>query len=68
MQQKVYPRRKDLIYPDLCYKIIGILYEVHNELGYGYKEKYYQKAIAADLNKRGIIFKEQVAALVKFKR
>lgn len=37
-----------LIYPELSYKIIGIIYKVYNELGPGYQEKYYQKAIALE--------------------
>jgi len=36
-------RRQDLIYPELSYQIIGILFEVYNQLGSGYHEKYYQK-------------------------
>jgi len=34
-----------LVYPDLSYKIVGILYDVYNDLGYGYQEKYYQRAL-----------------------
>ena len=35
-----------VIYKELSYQIVGLLFEVHNELGYGYKEKYYEEAIA----------------------
>ena len=52
--------KEDLLYPELSYQIVGILFEVHNTLGYGYLEKYYQKAIAALLKKLNIEFKEQV--------
>jgi len=52
--------RKDLLYPELSYQLVGLLFEVHNTLGYGYLEKYYQKAIAALLRKSKIKFKEQV--------
>ena len=34
-----------IIYKELSYKIVGILFEVFNELGAGYQEKYYEKAI-----------------------
>ena len=29
-----------VLFKNLSYKIIGILFEVYNNLGYGYKEKY----------------------------
>ncbi|MFH0955690.1 MAG: GxxExxY protein [Candidatus Falkowbacteria bacterium] len=32
-----------ILYKDLSYKIVGVLFEVYNKLGYGYKEKYYEK-------------------------
>ncbi|HEX7586052.1 MAG TPA: GxxExxY protein, partial [Patescibacteria group bacterium] len=49
-----------LIYKDLSYKIVGILFEVYNKLGYGYREKYYEKAIAEYLSKEKVKFKTQV--------
>ena len=56
-----------LIYPDLSYKLVGILFTVFNELGYGYQEKYYQRAIAKFFKKNKIEFKEQVYAPLEFK-
>lgn len=53
-------QRNDLLFPELSYQIIGVLFDVSNTLGFGYHEKYYQKAIAALLSKLGIRFKEQV--------
>ncbi len=44
----------ELIYKGLSYKIIGIIFKVYNELGYGYQEKYYQRAIALELNKENL--------------
>lgn len=60
-------KRKDLLYPELSYKIIGVLFEVYNSLGCGYKEIYYQRAIASVLKEGGLAFKEQVPAKIKFK-
>lgn len=60
-------KRKDLVYPELSYKLIGILFEVWNELGYGYQEKHYQKAIAKALKDVGFKFKEQVPIKIKYK-
>ncbi len=56
-----------LVYPELSYKVIGVLFSVFNELGYGYQEKYYQKAIAITFRENGINFKEQVFAPLEFK-
>ena len=46
---------------------MGVLFEVYNELGYGYQEKYYEKAIAKAFDKKGIKYKRQVAYKVRFK-
>ncbi len=56
-----------VVFKKLSYEIVGILFEVFNELGYGYKEKYYQKAIATLLKERKIPFKEQMRYRVTFK-
>ncbi len=44
----------DLIHKDLSYKIIGIIFRVYNRLGYGYQERYYQRAISLEFNKAKI--------------
>jgi len=59
--------KRKLIYADECYKIIGIIFGVFNEVGYGYKENYYQRAIAKTFEKNNIQFKEQLRAKVRFK-
>lgn len=41
----------ELLYKELSYKIVGVLFNIYNELGYGYQEKYYQKATASGLKK-----------------
>jgi len=56
-----------LVYPELSYKIIGSIFEVFNNLGYGYQEKYYQKAIAKELKRLEIPFKEQAPFEINFK-
>lgn len=57
----------DYIYKDLTYKIIGILYEVHKELGAVHKEIIYHKAIAIALDNRKIPFSEEKSIDVKYK-
>jgi len=56
-----------IIYKDLSYKIIGILFEVFNEFGYGYKEKFYEKAIEQSLYCSGLEFKRQKRTHIYFR-
>lgn len=49
----------NLIYPELSYKVVGVLFETYNTLGYGHKESVYQKALAALFLKNEINFSEQ---------
>ena len=44
----------EIIHKELSYKIMGILFDVHNALGGGYQEKYYQKAIRLNLLEKKI--------------
>lgn len=55
-----------LIYSDLSYKIIGSLFEVWNQLSFGHKEKFYQKALAEDFRMKEINFIEQAPAKIKY--
>jgi GxxExxY protein len=60
-------KRKDLLYPELSYNIIGVLLEVNKNLGNGHQEKHYQKAVAEEFKKRGIKFQEQVPINLVYK-
>ncbi len=44
---------------DLTYRIIGAAMAVHNNLGPGYKEEVYERALAAELNERTIAAQRQ---------
>lgn len=46
----------DLIHKDLSYKVVGIIFKVFNELGYGYYEKYYQKAVALEFDNQKLSY------------
>lgn len=52
--------RKDLLFPELSYKIVGVLFEVSNKLGYKFEERYFQKTTAEMMKEEKINFKEQV--------
>ncbi|OGD66210.1 hypothetical protein A3F08_03155 [Candidatus Berkelbacteria bacterium RIFCSPHIGHO2_12_FULL_36_9] len=60
-------KREDLIYPELSYGIVGILFDVYNEVGFGHKEKYYQNAIRVALKNTKFRFKEQVYSPLEYK-
>ncbi len=60
-------KRKDLIYPELCYQILGILFKVWTDLGFGYKEKTYQKAIAREFKDHRIEFKEELPVKIYYR-
>lgn len=55
-------RRKDLIYPELSYEIVGVVYDVYDQLGYGLKEKIYQGAVAVGLQEKGLQFQKELYA------
>ena len=38
-----------VIYKELSYNIIGAIFEVYNELGYGFKERYYEELLLKSL-------------------
>ncbi len=49
----------NLIYPELSYKVVGVLFETYNTLGYGHRESVHQKALAALFQKNEINFSMQ---------
>lgn len=59
--------KNKVIYAELSYRIVGILYDVYNEIGYGHKEKYYQNAISYVFKEANIKFQEQVYIPLNYK-
>ena len=51
---------------ELTEQIIGIFYEVYNELGFGFLEKVYEEAMAIALRERGLEFQQQASVPVWF--
>jgi GxxExxY protein len=59
-------QRQDLVHPELCYKIVGVLLNVYGKLGYGLREQAYEKAAALAFKKEGLTFVEQLYAPIMF--
>ena len=55
-----------LIYADLSYKIIGCLFDVFDELGYGHKEKYYENALVELFKEKGLKYERQLYTPLMF--
>ena len=56
-----------LKYADLTAKIIGIFYDVYNELGYGFLESVYEESLVIALRQVGLIVNRQVPIPVWFR-
>jgi len=55
---------RGLKHRDLTEKLIGIFFEVYNELGHGFIESVYEQAFAVSLGEKQIFFERQVAVPV----
>ncbi len=52
---------------DLSYQVRGAIFEVYKELGCGYLEKTYERALLLELNARGLEARDQVPLAVRYK-
>ena len=57
----------ELIYKDESFQIIGILFEVHNNLGGGFSEIVYKDALEYELKKLNIPFEREKEYVVHYK-
>jgi GxxExxY protein len=55
-----------LIYPKESYKIVGAAMKVFNELGFGYQEKYYYRALKAAFILLGFKVSEQMLCPLEY--
>jgi GxxExxY protein len=57
----------DVIYPDLSYRIMEAVFEIHNQLGPGFTEEIYERALTTELEARGIPFETQKSITITYK-
>ena len=60
-------RKSSLIYPELSYQIIGVLFEVWTRLESGHKEKIYENAAAEEFKSVKLEYKEQLPVKIYYK-
>jgi len=54
-------------YKDLTYKIIGCAMEVHKEIGNGFQEVIYQRALAKEMMQQNINFQREIEHNIFYK-
>ncbi len=59
--------RKDILHPELSYKIVGCAFDVYNSLGGGHHEKYYQRALSEAFLNQNLSFHQQVHFPLNYK-
>lgn len=60
-------REQSYKHAELTEKLIGIFFDVYNELGYGFLESVYEKAFIIVLESNGIRFRQQCPVNVTFR-
>jgi len=65
MNKTVY--KSDLLYPELSYQVVGILFDIFTELEYGYKENQYQKAVEVALKSLKLDYKRELPVKISYK-
>ena len=65
MNKTVY--KSDLLYPELSYQVVGILFDIFTELGYGYRENQYQKAVEMALKSIKLGYEKELPVKISYK-
>jgi GxxExxY protein len=56
-----------LKHADVTEKIIGVFFDVYNELGYGFLESVYEESLVIALRQAGLMVNRQVSVPVRFR-
>jgi GxxExxY protein len=57
----------DVLYPELTYRLMEAVFEVHNQLGPGFSEEIYQSALITEFEIQEIPFENQKSITVLYK-
>lgn len=63
---RMYADQRGLKHADLTEKLIGIFFNIHDELGHGFLESVYEQAFSVVLAENNIFFRRQMAVPVWF--
>ncbi len=61
---RIYADDRGLRHAELTEKLIGIFFNIYNELGHGFLESVYEQAFSVALAENGIFFQRQIAVPV----
>ena len=61
------PNNKKLLHEETTQRIIGAAFEVHDQLGYGFLERVYQRALQVELLRRGAIAEIEKRIQIRYK-
>ena len=61
------PNNKKLLHEETTQRIIGAAFEVHDQLGYGFLERVYQRALQVELLHRGAIAEIEKRIQIRYK-
>lgn len=64
--QIIKPNGADFLFKELTEKLIGAAFRVYNTLGYGFREKEYQKAYAVELDKTSLRFQKELYCNLRY--
>ena len=59
--------KTSIIYPELSFEIMGAIFEVHKELGPGFLESIYEKALIDEFSRRGLKVETQKVIDITYK-
>jgi GxxExxY protein len=65
---RIYADERGLKHKELTERLIGIFFNIYNELGHGFLECVYEQAFSVVLAENGIFFERQIAIPVWFHR